>query len=94
MKDYTSWYGGALKPELQPVWARYFSRHLRPAAARIEATHDVEGLIVAAVENSDGRIAVVIFNQGTAEQSFDLGLAGRSARRSIPGVALQTVLIE
>ncbi len=29
MKDNDSWYGGSLKPGLEPVWARYFSRYLQ-----------------------------------------------------------------
>jgi glucosylceramidase len=29
MKDNGSWYGGSLKPGLEPVWARYFSMYLR-----------------------------------------------------------------
>jgi glucosylceramidase len=72
----------------------HFSKYLRPGATRIDASHDIDGLMVTAVENPDGRIAVVVLNQGADEQSFDLELDGRSAHLVIPGAALQTILVE
>jgi hypothetical protein len=50
--------------------------------------------MVTAVENPDGRIAVVVLNQGAEEQAFDLELGGRSAALLIPGAAIQTILVE
>jgi glucosylceramidase len=90
-----------VKPETDEVYftplysvLSHFSRYLRPGATRIEAGHDIEGLMVTAVENPDGRIAVVVLNQGAEEQAFDLELGGRSAALLIPGAAIQTILVE
>jgi glucosylceramidase len=71
----------------------HFSKYIRPGATRIEASHDIDGLMVTAAENPDGRIAVVVLNQGTAEQAFSLELDGRRVDLVIPGAAIQTVLV-
>jgi glucosylceramidase len=71
----------------------HFSRYLRPGATRIEVNHDIEELMVTAVENPDGRIAVVVLNQGTVEQSFNLELNGQRVNLVIPAAAIQTILV-
>jgi glucosylceramidase len=50
--------------------------------------------MVAAAENKDGSLVVVVFNEGEQKRSFDLEIAGANTTISIEAQALQTILIE
>ena len=72
----------------------HFSRYIRPGAVRIGVDNGIEGLMVTAVRNPDGTIVVEILNQAERGERFALELDSRFAEISIPGRALQTVIIE
>ena len=73
---------------------RHFSRYIRPGAVRIGVDHGIEGLMVTALENPGGSIIVEILNQAPDGLDFSLVLDGAHVEISIPGSALQTVIIE
>jgi glucosylceramidase len=72
----------------------HFSRYIRPGAKRIgfERTGDEE-LLLTAVQNPDGTIAVVLLNQGESTKGIELGLNGNKTSFQIQGKAIQTVVI-
>ncbi len=71
----------------------HFSRFIRPGGHRIDFTTSDENLLVTAVENPDGSVAVVILNQNEESKHITLSLNGSSASLGIEGKALQTILI-
>ena len=73
---------------------RHFSRYIRPGAVRIGVDCGIEGLMVTALKNPDGSIVVEILNQADRDERFSLELDAKSVEISIPGSALQTIIIE
>ena len=73
---------------------RHFSRYIRPGAVRIGLENGVEGLMATALRNPDGSIAVAVLNQDERGREFSIELDGAYAGISIPGSALQTIIIE
>ncbi|MBN2184484.1 MAG: glycoside hydrolase family 30 protein [Candidatus Krumholzibacteriota bacterium] len=73
---------------------RHFSRYIRPGAVRIGVENGAEGLMVTAVRNTGGTIAVEILNQADQSKRFSLELGSRFVEISIPACALQTIIIE
>jgi glucosylceramidase len=50
--------------------------------------------MVTAAKNTDGSVAVVVFNEGEEARSFDLELDGQIASIAIEAQALQTIFIQ
>lgn len=73
---------------------RHFSRYIRPGAVRIGVDCGIEGLMVTALKNPDGSIVVEILNQADRDERFSLELDAGFVEISIPGSALQTIIIE
>jgi len=48
-------------------------------------------VMVTAVENPDGSIAVVLFNPGEIRKNVELEIGGKTAVFSIDGKAIQTI---
>ena len=48
--------------------------------------------MVAAAENTDGSLVVVVFNEGVQARSFDLEIGGEMTTISIEAQALQTII--
>ena len=71
----------------------HFSKYIRPQAEIIEVKKSDEDLMVTAAKNTDGSIAVVIFNEGTTQKSFQLSLGSEVTTISINAQAIQTILI-
>lgn len=70
----------------------HFSKFIRPDARRIGVTGDAkDGLIFTAAKNTDGSIAVVIFNRNNEEQSVSIELEDDSYSLTIAPRALQTI---
>ncbi|MEZ4684618.1 MAG: glycoside hydrolase family 30 protein [Bacteroidia bacterium] len=70
-----------------------FSRFIRPGAKRIGFTQSDENLHVTAAQNPDGSIAVVLFNPGEETKQITLSLGEKASQSSIPGKAIQTIII-
>ena len=71
----------------------HFSKYIRPQAEIIAVKKSDEDLMVTAAKNTDGSIAVVIFNEGTTQKSFQLSLGSEVTTISINAQAIQTILI-
>ena len=61
--------------------------------AFVQVEKSDEDLMVTAAKNTDGSIAVVIFNEGTTQKSFQLSLGSEVTTISINAQAIQTILI-
>ncbi len=71
----------------------HFSKYIRPGAEIIHADNTDETLMVTAAKNPDGSIAVVVFNEGETQKSFDLNLGDKTKEVSINAQAIQTIMI-
>lgn len=71
----------------------HFSRYIRPGAVRIGFENADEQLMVTAVQNPDGSIAVVLFNPSEEQKGIQLSLAQKSIEFTISAKALQTLVI-
>ena len=71
----------------------HFSKYIRPGSQRIGFENSDEDLMVTAVQNPDGSIATVVFNQGETAKSFQLSLAGKVVDLAISAKAIQTIVI-
>ncbi len=71
----------------------HFSRYIRPGAKRIGFESSDDTLMVTAIENPDGSIAVVVLNQDMEAKSFSLSLGEASTEINIDAQAIQTILI-
>lgn len=71
----------------------HFSKFIRPGAKIIDVLNSDPALMVAAAENSDTSISVVVFNEGKTEKSYTLELGEYKKIISIEAQAIQTVVI-
>ena len=73
----------------------HFSKFIRPGAHRIEMAGDVlEGVTYTAAINTDGSIAVVVFNKTTAPIELQLTLQSETQNIQIAQRALQTIMLQ
>lgn len=73
---------------------QHFSKFIRPEAKVVEVSKTDDNLMVTAAKNTDGSVAVVVFNEGEEARSFDLDLDGQTASIAIEPQALQTIFIQ
>lgn len=71
----------------------HFSRYIRPGAVRIGFKNSNEKLQVTSAKNPDGSIAVVLFNEGIEETSFNLILNDQNIKLKISPQTIQTIMI-
>ena len=71
----------------------HFSRYMRPGAKVIGVENSDKALMVSAVQNPDGTIAVVLFNEGNTSRNFKLSLEEKIIEITINGQAIQTIMI-
>lgn len=72
----------------------HFSKFIRPQAIVMGTECSEDQLMVTAVENKDGSMVVVIFNETVNAHTIDLNIGTKSARFSIDAQAIQTVVIK
>ena len=71
----------------------HFSKFIRPDAKVIEAHNTDSELLITAVKNPNGSIAVVVFNEGKKAKNFNLKLGQIFKKISISPQAIQTITI-
>jgi glucosylceramidase len=71
----------------------HFSKFIRPGAKVIGVENTDTALMVAAAQNPDGSIAVVLFNEGDTAKNFNFSLNDRTIDIKISAQAIQTVII-
>ena len=71
----------------------HFSKYIRPEAKVIGFEKSDNELQVTAAQNTDGSIAVVVFNEGKIKKSFKLLLGDKETLVNIDAQALQTIIV-
>lgn len=71
----------------------HFSKFIRPGAVRIGFQNPDNTIQVAAAQNPDGSIAVVVFNPTENEKQLKRSLGDKSTQLKISEKAIQTILI-
>jgi len=71
----------------------HFSKYVRPEATVVGVKKTDDDLMVTAAKNTDGSIAVVVFNEGNISKKFRLSLNGKVKTIGIDGQAIQTIMI-
>lgn len=71
----------------------HFSKFIRPEAKVIEVNYTDKDIMITAAENTDGSIAVVIFNEKENKKNIQLTLNQKSVKINIQGQAIQTIVI-
>lgn len=71
----------------------HFSKYIRPEAKVIGVENSDKSLQVAAAENPDGSITVVVFNEGKTSKTFTLTHKEQAITVNISEQAIQTILI-
>jgi len=71
----------------------HFSKYMRPGAKVLGIENSDDSLMVSAVQNLDGSIAVVLFNERNTPKSFKLILEEKTIDITISSQAIQTIMI-
>jgi len=71
----------------------HFSKYIRPGAKVIGLENSNVDLMVTAAQNSDGSIAVVLFNDQTESKNINLLLGDKNINFQISARAIQTIVI-
>jgi glucosylceramidase len=71
----------------------HFSRFIRPGAVRIGFENSDKELMVTAVQNPDGNLAIVVFNPTDELKGIDISVKTKSTQFAIHPKALQTIII-
>jgi glucosylceramidase len=72
----------------------HFSKFIRPGAVRIGFECADKELMVAAAQNPDGSIAIVVFNPNEKEKAFNISLPNQNVNAVISAKAIQTIVIK
>lgn len=72
----------------------HFSKYVKPGARRLSVASTKSYLLTTAFQNVDGKIAIVVMNQGDKNQSCLICLDGKSAKSTIPERSISTFVIE
>jgi len=72
----------------------HFSKFIKPGARRISVASNRSFLLTTAFQNVDGKIAVVVMNQGDSGETFLIWMDGKSTKSTIPGRSISTFVIE
>ncbi len=87
-------------PELDEVYftpifyvMTHFSRFIRPDAVRIGFENSDDELMVTAIQNPDGGIVLIVFNQTEQAKEIELALGEVTTEFSISAKAIQTILL-
>lgn len=85
---------GELKFTPSYYYIGHFSKFIRPDATRLSTATSRSQILSTSFQNNDGKIVVVVMNQGDNALSYKVILEGQSASIKIPARAMQTVIIE
>ncbi len=70
----------------------HFSKFIRPDAVRIGFENPDKDLMITAAKNTDGSVAMIVFNPGDQEKLLKINLEGQDFYTKISAKALQTVV--
>lgn len=72
----------------------HFSKFIRPGARRIGFNNTDKDLMVTAANNTDGSIAIVIFNASETPKNCSISLNKKQVNTAISAKAIQTIVIK
>ena len=72
----------------------HFSRFLRPGAKVLGVKCESDEVMATAVRNPDGKVAVVVLNQGNTPVGIDLAIDGKHYSLSIAKEAIQSIVVK
>ena len=72
----------------------HFSKFIRPGAKRISAAASRSQLLTTSFMNENGKVVVVVMNQGNAKALYNLCIGTKAAEINILPHAIQTLVIE
>ena len=72
----------------------HFSRFLRPGAKVLGVKCESKEVMATAVRNPDGKVAVVVLNQGKTPVGIDLAIDGKHYSLSIAKEAIQSIVVK
>lgn len=72
----------------------HFSKFIRPGARRIGFNNTEKDLMVTAAKNTDGSIAIVIFNASETPKNCSISLNKKQVNTAISAKAIQTIVIK
>jgi glucosylceramidase len=72
----------------------HFSKYIRPDAVRIGFENPDKDLMVTAVQNPDGSVAVVVFNPTETQKIFSISKQENTLNATIAPKAIQTIMLK
>ena len=72
----------------------HFSKFIRPGARRVISLSSRDPLLTTAFRNQDGKLAVVVMNQGDKAISYKLWIAGQAAAVESPAHSIATLVVD
>jgi len=70
----------------------HFSKFIQPGAKRISSAASRSQLLTTAFRNEDGKMVVVVMNQGNAKTPFFLWINGKAAEVNAPSHSISTLV--
>ena len=71
----------------------HFSKFIRPGAKRVSSVASRSQLLTTSFKNKDGKIVVVVMNQGNAKTMYNLCIGTKAAAVTILPHAIQTLIL-
>jgi glucosylceramidase len=72
----------------------HFSKFIRPGAKRVVASSNRDAILTTAFLNKDGKLAVIVMNQGGQRISYRLWIAGKAVELAALPHSIATLVIE
>ncbi len=71
----------------------HFSKYLKENARRISASSSRSQLLTTAFKNPDGKLVVLVMNQGDKDEAYNLWINGQAAKAVAPARSMSTLLL-
>ena len=71
----------------------HFSKYLKENARRISASSSRSQLLTTAFKNPDGKLVVLVMNQGEKDEAYNLWINGQAAKAVAPARSMSTLLL-
>ena len=71
----------------------HFSKFIRPGAKRIIASTNRTDILSTAFLNDDGKIAVIVMNNGNKDYSYRLWISGKAIQINLSKHSIQTIIL-
>jgi len=72
----------------------HFSKFIRPGAKRVVSSSNRDALLTTAFLNKDGKLAVIVMNQGAQKTPYHLWIAGKAVELTSLPHSIETIVID